>query len=124
MKHIYHFAEISSIDFSQLTNEELLVLEIAVQTEKVERKLVKSAKLSAGSYSVGIDIPAGSYTITNDGKYSMNIFVFKSFLCQEKDEPIVNLLLWKKERKQEKSILEMVVFSRLITRLSLQYLKV
>ena len=103
---IFALAESFGIDLSKLTNDELLALEMDIDAEKIDRKMVKSARLGAGSYTVGIDIPAGSYTITDDGKYSMNIFVYKDKAAQEDDYRTYNLLLWSNGEKTGKIDLE------------------
>lgn len=103
---IFAVAESLGIDLSKLTNDELLALEMAIDAEKIDRKMVKSAKLGAGSYTVGKDIPAGSFTITNDGKYSMNIFVYKNKSAQENDYRTYNLALWSSGDKTGKIDLE------------------
>ncbi len=51
------------IDLSSLSDSELLALESAIQAEKIERGLAKSATVYSGVYVVGTDIPAGVYSI-------------------------------------------------------------
>lgn len=103
---VYAFADMPTIDFRTMTNEELISLETIISEEKLARKMVKSAKLGAGTYTVGKDIPAGSYTITDDSKYSMNIFVYKNKADREKDIRIYNLILWGNGEKTGKIELE------------------
>lgn len=79
-----------SIDLSSLSNEELLNLPQAISAEMISRGLVKSAQLGSGKYTVGKDIPAGSYIITNEYKYSMNIHV-----VNRSGKTAYNLALWK-----------------------------
>ncbi len=52
-----------TFDFSPYSNEELIVLETALQKEKLDRGIAKSANVPAGSYTIGEDIPAGDYSI-------------------------------------------------------------
>ena len=54
-----------NLDLSSLTDEQLKELPRKVNAELISRKIVKSAKLGAGSYAVGKDkdIPAGDYKI-------------------------------------------------------------
>ena len=99
---IYAIADSQVADIKSLSDDELLALEAAIKEEKIERKLVKSAQVGAGSYIVGQDIPVGSYTITDDGKYSMNIFVYNDKDAQERDSRIVNLVLWANGEKTGK----------------------
>lgn len=55
-------------DLSHLSNDELLTLLADVQQEVVSRRLGKTARLLAGTYVVGYDIPAGVYTLCADGQ--------------------------------------------------------
>lgn len=58
----------TALDLSSLSNDELLALLADVQQEVVTRRLGKSARLLAGTYVVGYDIPAGVYTLCADGR--------------------------------------------------------
>lgn len=53
----------SSFDFSTYTNDELIELETALQAEKINRGLAKAATVYSGIYTVGVDIPAGTYRV-------------------------------------------------------------
>ena len=53
-----------TIDLSQLSDEEIISLMDQVNNEIVKRGIEKTAKLSKGTYIVGVDIPAGKYTYT------------------------------------------------------------
>ena len=64
-----------ALDFTTISDEELMRLPELISAEQIERGLVKSAEVKAGKYRIGNDIPAGAYMIKNNGKYSMNIFV-------------------------------------------------
>lgn len=50
------------IDFSAYSDDEIAELLKEINQEVVDRRLEKSAKLEPGVYTVGVDIPAGSYT--------------------------------------------------------------
>ena len=52
-----------SFDFSPYSDSELLELETALQKEKLDRGLAKSANVPSGTYTIGTDIPAGDYSI-------------------------------------------------------------
>ena len=53
-----------AFDFSGYTDEELIELETALQKEKIDRGIAKSANVPAGTYIVGKDIPAGDYSVS------------------------------------------------------------
>ena len=52
-----------SFDFSQYSDVELIELETALQKEKLDRGLAQSANVPSGTYTIGVDIPAGDYSI-------------------------------------------------------------
>ena len=56
-------AAFAELDLSLYSNDELIALETAIQAEKIERGIAKSATLYAGVYVIGEDIPAGVYSI-------------------------------------------------------------
>ncbi len=51
------------IDLSKYSDEELIDIFELLNEEMIARKIVKSAKLPVGRYTVGVDIPAGKYVI-------------------------------------------------------------
>ncbi len=57
-------AATETIDLSQLSDEEIVSLMDQVNNEIVRRGIEKTAKLSKGTYIVGVDIPAGKYIYT------------------------------------------------------------
>ena len=57
----------SALDLSDFTDEEIMILHRAVLEEIQKRGLLKSATVPIGSYIVGKDIPAGSYSVTAGG---------------------------------------------------------
>ena len=54
-------------DFSSYSDAGLLVLLAEVQSEIAERKIEKTAHLTAGTYTGGRDIPVGSYVLAAAG---------------------------------------------------------
>lgn len=56
----------AEMDVKSLSTEELLALRVSIVDELMARGEMKSAKVPAGEYIVGEDIPAGSYSITTD----------------------------------------------------------
>lgn len=54
-------------DFSSYNDADLLVLLAEVQSEIVARKIEKTARLTAGTYIGGRDIPVGSYILATAG---------------------------------------------------------
>ena len=54
----------SLIDLSKYSDAQLKEILLLVNQEMVNRKIVKQAKIPAGQYIVGTDIPAGKYEIT------------------------------------------------------------
>lgn len=56
----------AEVDVKALSTEELLALRVSIIDELMARGEMKSAKVPAGEYIVGEDIPAGSYSITTD----------------------------------------------------------
>ena len=52
-----------SFDFSSYSDEELIELETALQKEKLDRGMAKSANIPSGTYTIGEDIPAGVYSV-------------------------------------------------------------
>ncbi len=56
----------AEVDVKTLSTEELLALKVSIVEELIARGEMKSAKVPAGEYIVGEDIPAGSYSITTE----------------------------------------------------------
>ena len=56
----------SIFTISSLSDEELIELYSQINEEIVNRKIEKTAKLLAGTYEIGKDIPAGDYMIVVD----------------------------------------------------------
>lgn len=54
----------AEVDLSALTYAELLDLQSSINAEIVTREEFKQATVPAGSYIVGEDIPAGTYTLS------------------------------------------------------------
>lgn len=66
------------VDLSNYSNDEILELLLQVQQEVVDRKIAKTATLTAGSYTVGKDLPSGSYILycKYDGGWWADIYVY------------------------------------------------
>lgn len=77
----------SSIDLGQLTDEELITLQDQVQAEIVSRGIEKSARLQAGTYVGGRDLPIGRYILTGAGTGDQSGLI--TFYSSAKDDNIV-----------------------------------
>lgn len=53
----------TGVALSGMTDEELTILKQQLDTEILDRGMVKSATLPVGTYTVGVDIPQGAYEI-------------------------------------------------------------
>ena len=75
---------------NSLSNEELVILLRMIQTEIVNRHIPATANLAGGTYTIGKDIPAGSYTYTcmANGSQCGNLAIFE-------DASRDNMLFWK-----------------------------
>ena len=58
------FSHAESIDLSSLSYEELVSLSSRITMEIMSRPDFKTVKVPPGAYKVGVDIPAGKWTIT------------------------------------------------------------
>ena len=56
----------AEVDVKALPTDELIKLRASIVDELMARGEMKSANVPAGEYTVGEDIPAGSYSITTD----------------------------------------------------------
>ena len=56
----------AEVDVKALSTDELIKLRASIVDELMARGEMKSANVPAGEYTVGEDIPAGSYSITTD----------------------------------------------------------
>lgn len=61
-------AAFATVDLSGLTFEELLVLQKQVQLAMMETDVWQEVTVPAGLYEIGVDIPAGHWTISNKGQ--------------------------------------------------------
>lgn len=67
---------LAEVDLSGMSYADLLALRSQVDRELVTRKEWKEVTVPAGEWTVGEDIPEGSYSIKDvDGKYT-NVFVW------------------------------------------------
>lgn len=55
-----------SIDLSAYSESELISLKESIYEEMLARGMIKSAIIPQGKYAIGIDIPAGTYTVTTE----------------------------------------------------------
>ncbi len=65
------------VSLAHMTDDEVVALLSQVQQEIADRHIEKSAKVPAGSYLVGEDVPAGTYTVycKYDGDWWADIYV-------------------------------------------------
>lgn len=61
----------AEIDLSGLSVDELIALRTQIMSELFSRGEIKEAKVPAGEYIVGEDIPAGAYTVTTSSMMLM-----------------------------------------------------
>lgn len=57
----------AEFDLASMSDDDLFSLETAIQAEKISRGIAKSADVPQGSYIIGQDIPAGTYSISTAG---------------------------------------------------------
>lgn len=57
------YAASGGFDFSPYSNDELIILETALQAEKISRGMAKTATVYSGKYTIGVDLPAGTYRV-------------------------------------------------------------
>jgi len=75
-----------TLDLSTYTDVELLELLDQVQAEVVARRIQKTAKLQAGHYVGGRDIPVGSYTLVYAGAEGQNDIVWLRSVNDPEDD--------------------------------------
>lgn len=61
------FPAFADVDLSGYTQEELLALREAIKQELLKRGIEKEVTVPIGMYEVGVDIPAGTYTLKPNG---------------------------------------------------------
>ena len=59
-------AAAAGTDLSGMTNEELTALKEQLDAEMTNRRMVKTAVLPMGTYTIGVDISQGDYMLIND----------------------------------------------------------
>ncbi len=87
-----------SFDFSPYSDEELIKLETALQKEKIDRGIAKSADIPSGTYTIGEDIPAGVYSIEMPKGQSMGMVTvneYEAMYVLSKDSPTVGKITLK-----------------------------
>ena len=73
---IVSLASADSVDLSQYSYEDLLLLNKKVEMEIMSRPEWKEVRVPAGFWTVGEDIPAGKYSFEKDYEYSGHINVW------------------------------------------------
>ena len=73
---LFSCAGAESVDLSALSFADLLSLRSALDAEILSRPEWKEVTVPPGEYTVGIDIPAGVYSIEHAGKRSGNFCVW------------------------------------------------
>lgn len=87
-------AAAAETDLSSMSYDELLALQKAVVFELMSRPEWKEVEVPAGSWTVGVDIPEGAYSLTNYSKNSVHFSVWrKEFEDYSNDGLIYNELL-------------------------------
>ena len=71
-------AAAASIDLATLSDDEIIALSQRMQEEFVNRKIEKTATLPDGSYTIGKDIPAGTYILKgiHEGTWWTSIYLY------------------------------------------------
>lgn len=71
-------AAAASIDLAALSDDEIIALSQRMQEEFVNRKIEKTATLPDGSYTIGKDIPAGTYILKgiHEGTWWTSIYLY------------------------------------------------
>lgn len=68
---------VAEINYDDYSVEELIALKTQITEEITARtKSAKSVSVPAGKYIIGVDIPAGTYTLTFKGNYSTVISIY------------------------------------------------
>ena len=60
----------TDVDLSSLSYDDLLALKLKIDTEVMSRPETKSVSVPIGVYEVGVHIPAGEYSLAQDGGYT------------------------------------------------------
>ena len=71
-------AAAASIDLAAMSDDEIIALSQRMQEEFVNRKIEKTATLPDGSYTIGKDIPAGTYILKgiHEGTWWTSIYLY------------------------------------------------
>ena len=72
------FPAFADVDLSAYSQEELIALRDLINLELLKRGIEKEVTVPIGMYEVGVDIPAGTYTVKPKPNGYANIEVWKS----------------------------------------------
>ena len=91
---------LAEVDLSAMSVDELIALNKAIVMQLMSRKDFKEVPVSAGTYKVGEDIPAGMYTVKAEDDQYVVLYVFDSngdytlkMYTVKADSPIGKLVL-------------------------------
>ncbi len=85
---------LADVDVKSLSTDELLSLRLAIVQELIDRGEMKSANVPAGEYTIGEDIPAGSYSITTEEiLVSVVIGEYDGMYVVSRDSPVGKITL-------------------------------
>ena len=84
----------AEVDVKALSTDELIKLRASIVDELMARGEMKSANVPAGEYTVGEDIPAGSYSITTDQiLVTVIINEYEGMYVVSPDSPVGKIIL-------------------------------
>lgn len=68
------FPAFAELDFSRFTSDELIYLRNEINKELLKRGIEKEVEVPIGKYEVGVEIPAGTYTIRSEGHGVIEVY--------------------------------------------------
>lgn len=100
------------IDLSTYTVEELIALKTDVVGELMNRKEIKTAKIPTGDYIIGVDFPAGVYSVTtNEFLVTIVINEYEQLYTVAQDAPIGKITLKDGDAFKCTSAIELKVYA-------------
>lgn len=66
---------LAAFDLGSMTTEQLLSLRSDIQAELLSRGKVKSFTVPSGTYEVGVDFPAGTYSVSLESGFLTSLMV-------------------------------------------------